>query len=111
MTYSIIEVIGTLFGCILVTQFSYGFLIFLLESTMTDFYALGIYQPPRNFFQKTTNLFMLITIGFGYHIYLILRNYNWFVRKFLFLIALVLQGIASLIIYYIVYGILKAIFL
>ena len=78
---------------------------------MTRFYALGIYQPPNNLFQKITNLFMLITIGSGYHIYLRLRHYSWLVRKLLFMVALFLQAIASVIIYYVIYGALKGIFL
>ena len=89
----------------------YGFLIVLFEETMTNFYALGIYEPPNNLFQKITNLFMLITIGSGYHIYLRLRNYSWLVRKLLFLVALFLQAIASVLIYKTIYGVLKVIFL
>ena len=54
---------------------------------------------------------MTLVNGSGFHIYLKLRKHNWFVRKFLFLMALVLQGIASVIIYYTIYGTLKAIFL
>ena len=111
MTNSIIESIRILLTGFLLTQLSYGFTIFLLESTMTNFYALAIYENPRNRYQKFVNFFMFILVGSGYHIYLKLRKYNWFVRKFLFLIALVLQGIASVIIYYAIYGSLKAIFL
>ena len=109
--HDIIQGIRILLLYSLLTQLGYGFTIFLLESTMTRFYALGIYEPPNNLFQKITNLFMLITIGSGYHIYLRLRDYNWLVRKLLFLVALFLQAIASVIIYYVIYGALKGIFL
>lgn len=110
MEYNIIEAIRILVLYLLLTQIGYGFTIFLLEGTMTRFYALGIYEPPSNIFQKTTNIFMLSTIGSGYHIYLKLRKFNWFARKFFFLIALFLQAITSVIIYKIIYGTLKAIF-
>ncbi|MGE7781065.1 hypothetical protein ACQKL0_14175 [Peribacillus sp. NPDC097264] len=106
----IIQGIRVLLTGFLLTQLSYGFTIFLLEGTMTSFYALVIYEKPSSSYQKFVNLFMFLLVGSGYYIYLRLRKYNWFVRKFLFLIALVLQGIASVIIYYSIYGSLKAIF-
>ena len=109
--HDIIQGIRILLLYSLLTQLGYGYTICLLESTMTRFYALGIYEPPNNLFQKITNLFMLITIGSGYHIYLRLRDYNWLVRKLLFLVALFLQAIPSVIIYYVIYGALKGIFL
>lgn len=111
MVYSIIEGIRILLLYLLLTQFAYGFLIFLLESTMISFYALAIYEKPSNLYQKSVNFFMTIVNGSGYHIYLKLRKHNWFVRKFFFLIALIIQGVASVIIYYTIYGTLKAIFL
>ena len=106
-----LELFGNILAYLLSIQLAYGFSIFLLENTMSNFYALGIYEPPNNLFQKITNLFMLITIGSGYHIYLRLRNYSWLVRKLLFLFALLLQAIASVIIYKIIYGVLKVILL
>lgn len=109
--HDIIQGIRILLTGFLLTQLSYGFTIFLLESTMTNFYALAIYENPRNRYQKFVNFFMFILVGSGYHIYLTLRNYSWLVRKFLFLIALFLQAIASVIIYYVIYGVLKVIFL
>ena len=111
MSSGTLELFGNILAYLLSIQLAYGFSIFLLENTMTNFYALGIYEPPNNLFQKITNLFMLITIGSGYHIYLKLRNYNWLVRKLLFLIALFLQAIASVLIYKTIYGVLKVIFL
>ena len=105
------EIISNLIGYILSIQLMFGFLIFLLESTMSNYYALAIYEKPSNFFQKFANIFMLFTVGTGYHIYLKLINYNWFVRKFLFLIALTLQAFISIIIYIIVLRILEVIVL
>ena len=102
------EIISNLIGYILSIQLMFGFLIFLLESTMTNYYALATYEKPNNFFHKFANLFMLVTVGTGYHIYLKLRNYKWLVRKVLFLIALVLQALVSVIIYIAVLRILEA---
>lgn len=100
------EIISNLIGYILSIQLMFGFLIFLLESTMINYYALATYEKPKNFFHKFANLFMLVTVGTGYHIYLKLRNYNWFVRKFLFLTSLTLQAMISIIIYIIILRIL-----
>ena len=111
MAYSIIEEIRNLLASYLTLQLTYGFCIFLLEGTMTSFYALAIYEKPSSPYQKFVNVFMFLLVGSGYHIYLRLRNYSWLVRKLLFLVALFLQAIASVIIYKIIYGVLKAIFL
>ena len=111
MAYSIIEAIRNLLAGYLTIQLTYGFCIFLLEGTMTSFYALAIYEKPSSPYQKFVNVFMFLLVGSGYYIYLRLRHYSWLVRKLLFLVALFLQAIASVIIYKIIYGVLKAIFL
>lgn len=111
MTIQIIEGIRILLICILVTQLTYGFTIFLLEGTMTRFYASGVYENPKSLYQKSVNFYMLGLMGSGYHIYLRLKKYNWFIRKILFFFALIIQSIASIIVYKIIYGSLKAIFL
>ncbi|MFJ7637757.1 hypothetical protein ACIQZM_15085 [Peribacillus sp. NPDC097206] len=111
MAYNMIENIRNLLAGYLTIQLTYGFCIFLLEETMTSFYALAIYDKPSSPYQKFVNWFMFLLVGSGYYIYLKLRKYNWFVRKLLFLLALILQGITSVVIYKIIYGTLKAIFL
>lgn len=112
MTYSIIEWIQILLTAFLSAQFASSFLIFLLESTMISYYyILGTYEKPSNLYEKTVNFCMYAMMGAGFYIYLRLRKYNWFVRKFFFLIALIIQGITSIIIYKIIYGTVKAIFL
>ena len=111
MAYSIIEAIRDVLTGFLTIQLSYGFCIFLLEGTMTSFYALAIYEKPSSPYQKFVNLFMFLLVGSGYYLYLRLSKYSWFVRKILFLIALIIQLLASLMIYYAIYGMLKVIFL
>lgn len=112
MTYSTIEWIGILLLYLLSIQWGSSFVIFLFESAMIRYYyILGTYEKPSNLYQKTVNFCMYAMMGAGFYIYLRLRKYNWFVRKFFFLIALIIQGIASIIIYKIIYGTVKAIFL
>lgn len=111
MTYSTIEWIGIL-SCFFSVQFASSLSLFLLERAMISYYYIfGTYEKPSNLCEKTVNFCMYAMMGAGFYIYLRLRKYNWFVRKFFFLIALIIQGIASIIIYKIIYGIIKAIFL
>ncbi len=106
-----IEVIEIGVGMILSTQFAYGCTIVLLEKTMLGFYELSIYTPPTTIFQKITNTFQKGLLGSGYFIYTKIGKFNWFVRKILFLIALAVQGILSMTLYYIISGLLEGIFL
>ncbi|RIW32523.1 hypothetical protein D3H55_13125 [Bacillus salacetis] len=106
-----IEVIKIGVGVILSAQFTYGCTIAILEKTMLGFYKTSIYDPPTTVFQKITNTFQKGLLGSGYYIYTKIEKYNWFVRKILFLIALAIQGILSIILYYIITGLLELIFL
>ncbi|MEB6548584.1 hypothetical protein MXL46_05610 [Heyndrickxia sporothermodurans] len=111
MNMEIIEAIRILITVLLSAQFTYGCTILLLGRVMTDYYEWGTFEHPNTIFQKVTNAFMIVTISSGYYINKKLMKYNWFTRKLLLLFALILQGIISIIVYYIVYGGLKAIFL
>lgn len=106
-----IEVIKIGVGMVLSTQFAYGCTIVLLEKTMLGFYELSIYSPPTTIIQKFINVFQKGLLGSGYYIYTKIGKYNWFVRKILFLIALAVQGILSITLYYIISGLLEGIFL
>jgi hypothetical protein len=106
-----IEVVKIVVGLILSTQFAYGCTIALLEKTMLGFYELSIYDPPTTKVQKTINIFQKGLLGSGYYIYTKIGKYNWFLRKILFLFALVVQGILSIILYYLISGLLELIFL
>lgn len=99
--YSAADFFLLTFGIILSTQFAYGCTIFILEKTMLGYYEVAIYDPPTTVFQKITNTFQKGMFGSGYYIYTKIGKYNWFVRKVLYLIALLVQGVLSIIIYYI----------
>ncbi|MEI2664022.1 hypothetical protein [Rossellomorea sp. LJF3] len=93
------EMILLAVAAVLATQFAYGCTILLLERTMLDFYDLSIYRPATTVFQKIQNTFQKGLLGSGYYIYTKIGKYNWFVRKILFLLALSVQGILSIIVY------------
>jgi hypothetical protein len=106
-----IEVVKLGVTLILSTQFAYGCTIALLEKTMLGFYEYSIYDPPTTTIQKMINIFQKGLLGSGHYIYTKIGKYNWFVRKILFLIALAIQGILSITLYYIISGLLEGIFL
>ncbi|MCM3181068.1 hypothetical protein AB1L05_23725 [Cytobacillus horneckiae] len=110
MSLVILEAIKTILAYLLSIQIMYGFLILILGNVMSNFYSAAIFQEPSNVFQKSSNVFMALTIGSGYMINLKLMKYSWFIRKVLFLLALIIQGILSIIIYQVVYGSLKILF-
>ncbi|MDP4552892.1 hypothetical protein Q9251_18595 [Alkalihalobacillus macyae] len=93
------------------TQVMYGVTILLLERTMVNFYLSAIVENPTNIIHKSTNLFMKAVIGTGYLWYSKFAKYNWFLRKILILFGLVIQIIASIILYQIIIRTLTAIFL
>lgn len=93
------ELILLVIGAVLAIQFAYGCTILLLERTMLNFYDLSIYRPATTVFQKIQNIFQKGLLGSGYYIYTKIGKYNWIVRKILFLLALFIQGILSIILY------------
>jgi hypothetical protein len=95
---------------VLSTQFAYGCTILLLERTMLDYYDLAVYRPATTIFQKITNTFQKGMFGSGYYIYTKIGKYNWFVRKILYLLSLIVQGVLSIIIYYILAWLVDLIF-
>ncbi|WP_053216084.1 hypothetical protein [Guptibacillus hwajinpoensis] len=114
MGFTIWEFFGIfrlILGYILGIQFGYGVLILLLGRIMINYFAVTIEEKPSNLIQKVINIFMISTIGSGYYIYKKVANYNWFLRKIFFAIALFVQGVLSIIIYQVIYRSMKGIFL
>ncbi|CAN7538597.1 hypothetical protein [Rossellomorea sp. LjRoot5] len=95
----ITDIIKLFIIVVLSTQFAYGCTILLLERTMLDYYDLAVYRPATTIFQKITNAFQKGMFGSGYYIYTKIGKYNWFVRKILFILALFVQGVLSIIVY------------
>ncbi|XQY91607.1 hypothetical protein ACNRWW_19275 [Metabacillus sp. HB246100] len=108
--YTLAEILLLTVGVILATQFAYGCTIAILEKTMLEYYIMAIFNPPTSIFQKITNTFQKGMFGSGYYIYTKIGKYNWFVRKILFLLALFVQGIISIIIYSLLSWIVNLIF-
>ena len=77
-------------------------LFLIIEWAMIDFYKLVTFEKPQSIFDKMTNFFMKLFLGSGYYWYRKFIIHNWFIRKLYMLIALILQGVLSFIIYYII---------
>ncbi|CAN7185574.1 hypothetical protein [Rossellomorea sp. LjRoot5] len=97
--YSAVDFLLLAIGIVLSTQFAYGCTILILEKTMLGYYEVAIFDPPTTLFQKITNAFQKGMLGSGPYIYTKIEKYNWFLRKILFLVALLVQGILSVTLY------------
>ncbi|WP_019244414.1 MULTISPECIES: hypothetical protein [Bacillus] len=102
MIEEIIYVLKMLFGYFWCIQPASVTLFLFFEWAMVDYYKLGTFENPETIFDKITNFFMKLFLGSGYVIYSKFSKHNWFVRKFYMLVALVVQGIVSIIIYFII---------
>lgn len=109
--YEFIEITSILLLYILGIQVMYGVTIILLERTMVNFYLSTLVENPSHIIHKAMNLSMILTIGSGYYWYSKFAKHNWFLRKILLLFALVIQIIASTIVYQIIIRTLTAILL
>ncbi|MCA0970758.1 hypothetical protein LCM20_09170 [Halobacillus litoralis] len=92
---------------ILSIQVLYGFSILLLGSVMTDYFEWGIFEPPETLFQRVTNIIMIGLIGSGFYINRRLMKYGWFKRKLLMFVALLMQTVASIVLYQIIVSALE----
>jgi hypothetical protein len=102
MIEEILYVVKMLFGYLLCIQWASVLLFLIIEWAMVDFYRLGTFENPESILDKITNFFMRLFLGSGYFFYNKFSKHNWFIRKLYMLLALILQGILSIIIYYII---------
>ncbi|MDQ0230664.1 hypothetical protein [Metabacillus malikii] len=100
MTIDFIYLISSILGIFLGTQWVSVLLFFAIEWAMVDFYKLGTFENATSILDKLTNFFMMVFLGSGYFLYKKFSGQKWLVRKLSMFIALCLQGIISIIIYY-----------
>ncbi|MFP7299908.1 hypothetical protein [Neobacillus niacini] len=111
MTLETLELIEELLIYYLGVQVIFSILVFLLGSIMLDIYEAGVYEQPKNVFQKTFTFVINALFGIGPYLNKKFIKYPFFKRKFFMLISIVIQLFASVIVYYIVKALLRAIFL
>ncbi|WP_079506534.1 hypothetical protein [Mesobacillus jeotgali] len=92
-------------------QSGYAMAVLLVGRVMIEYYEWGIFENPSTLYEKTINTLLTVTAGVGPFIYKKLYKVNWFFRKILMLLFLILFGIAGIVIYQIVSISLRSLFL
>lgn len=102
MGAEILEFIKVLLGCLLALQGVSIFVFLISEWIMVDFYRLGTFENPESIFDRIPDLCMKFILGMGYYFYNKYRRYNWFIRKLLMLITLIVYSFLAIILYYLI---------
>lgn len=95
----ILEVFKLSLGAFLALQWVSIMLFLIAEWAMVDFYKLGTFDNPKSVFDKVPDFIMRLILGTGFYFNNRFSKYNWFTRKLYMLIALILIGVVSIIIY------------
>lgn len=111
MTLETMERIEELLIYFLGVQVIFSILVFLLGRIMLDVYEAGVYENPKNMFQRTFTFVINFFFGIGPYLNKKFLKYPFLKRKFFMLIAIVVQLLASIIVYYIIKNLLRAILL
>ena len=92
-------------------QSGYAMAVLLVGRVMIEYYEWGRFDKPTTSYEKTINTLLTVTAAVGPFVYKRLYKVNWFFRKILMLLFLILFGIIGIIIYQIVSIALRSIFL
>lgn len=111
MTLETMELIQGLLSYYLSVQVIFSILVFLLGSIVLDVYESGVYENPKTIIQKTFTYLINAFFGIGPYLNKKFIKYSFLKRKFFMLIAIVVQFFASVIVYYVIKNLLRAIFL
>ncbi|MEH7115068.1 hypothetical protein V7124_22305 [Neobacillus niacini] len=111
MTLETMELIEGLLSYYLSIQVIFSILVFLLGSVVLDVYETGVYENPKTVFQRTLTFVTNAFIGIGPYLNKKFLKYSFLKRKFFMLIAIIVQFFASVIVYYVMKNLLRAIFL
>ena len=111
MTLETMELIEGLLSYYLGIQVIFSILVFLLGRIMLDIYETGVYENPKTIFQRTLTFVTNAFLGIGPYLNKKFLKYSFLKRKFFMLISIVVQFFASVIVYYVIKNLLRAIFL
>jgi hypothetical protein len=111
MTLEILERIEELLIYFLGIQVIFSILVFLLGRIMLDVFETGVYENPKTVFQRTLTFVTNTFLGIGPYLNKKFLKYSFLKRKFFMLISIVVQFFASVIVYYVIKNLLRAIFL
>ncbi|MEH7181028.1 hypothetical protein [Neobacillus vireti] len=111
MNLETMELIQGLLSYYLSVQVIFSILVFLLGRIVLDVYEAGVYENPKTVFQKTFTYVINAFFGIGPYLNKKFSKYSFLKRKFYMLISIVVQFFASVIVYYVLKSLLRAIFL
>jgi hypothetical protein len=111
MTLETMKLTQGLLSYYLSVQVMFSILVFLLGRIVLDVYEAGVYENPKTVFQKTFTYVINAFFGIGPYLNKKFSKYSFLKRKFFMLISIIVQIIASIIVYYVIKNLLRAIFL
>jgi hypothetical protein len=111
MNLETMELIQGLLSYYLSVQVIFSILVFLLGRIVLDVYEAGVYENPKTVFQKTFTYVINAFFGIGPYLNKKFLKYSFLKRKFYMLISIVGQFCASVIVYYVLKSLLRAILL
>jgi hypothetical protein len=111
MTLETLERLEELLIYFLGVQVIFSILVFLLGRIMLDVFETGVYENPKTVFQRTLTFVTNAFLGIGPYLNKKFLKYSFIKRKFFMLISIVIQFFASIIVYYVIKYLLRAIFL
>jgi hypothetical protein len=111
MSAETMKFIQFLLSYYLSVQIMFSILVFLLGRIVLDVYEAGVYENPKTVFQRTFTFVGNAFLGIGPYLNKKFLKYSFLKRKFFMLISIVVQCIASVIVYYVIKYLLRAMFL
>jgi hypothetical protein len=111
MTLETMKLTQGLLSYYLSIQVMFSILVFLLGRIVLDVFETGVYENPKTVFQRTLTFVTNTFFGVGPYLNKKFSKYSFLKRKFFMLIAIVIQIIASVIVYYMIKNLIRAIFI
>jgi hypothetical protein len=111
MTLETMELIEFFLSYYLSVQVMFSILVFLLGRIVLDVFETGVYENPKNVFQRTLTFVTNTFLGAGPYLNKKFLKYSFLKRKFFMLIAIVVQFFASVMVYYVIKNLLRLILL
>ena len=111
MTVETLEIVENLLVYFLGIQIIFSILVVLLDRVVLDIYETGVYEKPKNAFQRILTFCMYAVLGVGPYLNKKFMKYSWIKRKLLMIVSIFILFWVAVIFYYVVKNLLRAIFL
>jgi hypothetical protein len=111
MTLETLGTIELIVIYILGIQVISSILLLILGNTMMDYFKLGFFENTDSLILKMFNAATVFFIGAGYFSYKRLLGYSWIKRKLMMTGSVLLILLAAIILYQVISGLLRFIFI